>query len=473
MNKFIFVLKAFEKELDRQAAILINGTSSNIEAIKQRISTTYLQLAMSMTDEGYIEQGLSVCRKALCVKPDNVDANYFILNKLERLNRFDEAWTALHTFENEYGSLYGICKKLYLLKAFLEYRRGNLEKAREMQERFIKENPLHSHQAEACGALGKTLDSLGLYDLAMKAFHAYNEKISSTPDGIYWIRQSNDVFSKTEARLRWYRDKNSFDWQSTIITDELASPVLLVGFPRSGTTLLDQILNSHTRLTTIEEKATLSGLLERFHGSEDKIRDLSLLNNPDNLACRQLYWSNVASFLNKPLDKFTVVDKFPLNIRYLDIFARLFPDVKIIVAIRDPRDVVLSNYMQMYGLNPEMATNLNLVSSARFYAKVMELYLLFRKFIPDNIYEIRYEDLVCDFTGEITKLLGFLGLAWDNKLAQYHEHAKKRDIRTLSYGQVIKPIYHNAVGRWKNYARHLEEIKPLLQPFVEKFGYST
>lgn len=471
----ISMLKALEKELDIQAENLPTDDGSYAaEALKPKTSAAYLQLAKSMADLGCAEESVAICRKAVRITPDNLDAHYFILSKLEKLNRVDEAWSALRALEKKGESPCDAGKKLYFLKACLEYRRGHLEIARAMLERFIEENPLHSHWTLACGWLGKTLDRLGQYGSAMEAFDRYNRTVSATPIARITLQKSNEALAKLETSLRWYGNKTSFGWRDEMISDGLAPPVLLVGFPRSGTTLFEQILNSHTALTTLEEKPTLQGIVEMFYGSEGKLRSLGLLGDDKISFCRQTYRSNVAGFLGRPVDAImSVVDKLPLNIMHLDIYSRLFPEMKILVALRDPRDVVLSNYMQMYKLNPEMAINLSLVDCARYYSKVMALYLLFRQFIPDNIHEIRYEDTIRDFKGESTKLLEFLGLEWEDGLERYYENAKTRRINTPSYDQVIKPIYSDAVGRWKNYASHLQELMPILQPFIDAFGYST
>lgn len=471
-TKFIFALKALEKELDRQILALFEGDiTPDTPAIKHKISLAYLLLARRTTDEGYIEDGLALCRKAVQANPDNLAAVHYLLTKMERLNRVEEAWVMLNAFEAQCSSLYDTSKNLYLLKAHLEYRRGNLETSRAMLERFIVENPRQSLLPRAYGLLGKTLDGLNQYDLATKAFHECNKHFSNTPEGINWIQKSKTALANLTTSICFYQGKTGFGWQDTAIPDKLPAPVLLVGFPRSGTTLLEQILNTHTAITTLGEKPTLSGIANRFYGSEEKLLLLSRLSSGDIAACRQLYWSNAEKYSDASVKGLSLVDKLPLNIMHLDIFTRLFPKVKIVVVLRNPNAVVLSNYMQMYRLNPEMATSLNLAGSAQYYAKVMALYLLFRKFIPHNIHEIRYEDVVFDFEDECTKLLEFLELKWDNKLWQYHEQAKQRWITTPSYEQVIKPIYSDAVGRWQHYEAHLEAIKPVLQPFVESFGY--
>jgi tetratricopeptide (TPR) repeat protein len=447
MTKFIAVLTAFENKLDRRVAALSGDeNTAALAAQTSGICAAYLKLGKDMTEAGHIDEGLRAGRKALQLAPDNLEANYFMARKLERLSRVDEAWQTLVAFENRCGPLDGdvgndTLKKLYLLEAHLEHRRGNLEVSCAMLQQFVGNHPQHALLSKAYGWLGKALDGLGEHDAAMQAFHESNQELSRAPESIEWIDKSSESMARLETSLRWYRDKTCFGWSTAAIKDDLAAPVLLVGYPRSGTTLLDQILDSHGALMTLEEQPTLSGLRGRFHGNEENLQSLRLLADDGIIACRQTYWSNAAKFLDKPLGEARLVDKFPLNIRFLDIYARLFPDVKIIVALRDPRDVVLSNYMQMYKLNAEMAANLDLASSARFYASTMELYLLFRKFLPDNIYEIRYEDLVRDFGGESARLLDFLELEWDDNLLKFHEHAKNRWIKTPSYEQVCKPIY--------------------------------
>jgi len=478
MTKLIAVLTAFENKLDRRVAALSGDeNTAALAAEVPGICAAYLKLAKDMTDAGHIDEGLRAGRKALQLAPDDLDANYFIARKLERLNRVDEAWQTLVAFENRCGTLNGsgndTLKKLYLLKAHLEHRCGNLEVSCAMLQQFVVNHPRHALLSKAYGWLGKALDGLGEHDAAMRAFRESNQELSRAPGSIEWIDKSSKILTRLETSSRWYRDKTCFDWSSPAIKDDHASPVLLVGYPRSGTTLLDQILDSHGALTTLEERQTLSGLRGRFYGSEENLQSLRLLDDDGIMACRQIYWSNAAMFLDKPLGEARLVDKFPLYIRFLDIYARLFPDVKIIVALRDPRDVVLSNYMQRFKLNAEMAANLDLARSARFYARTMELYLLFRKFLPDNIHEIRYEDLVCDFGGESARLLDFLELEWDDNLLKFHEHAKKRWINTPSYEQVSKPIYRDAAGRWNKYESHLAEVMPVLQPFVEAFDYAS
>lgn len=436
------------------------------------LSSAYLRLAKDLIKLDAGEESLAAGRNAVCADPDNLDAVFFLLDRLEKLNQIDEAWATLLAVEDRQSTPYASCGKLYFMKACLEYRRGHLKMARGMFEEFINKDHGRPRVTLAYGWLGKTLDRLGFYDEAMEAITHYNTLAAATPEALEMAKEGEKFQAGIEASTRWYRNKTSFEWREASSRKRIPSPVLLVGFPRSGTTLLEQILSAHSMLQAVDERPTLEGIEDRFFGSETQLLQLQKLTSRDAEACRQAYWANVARYVSGvPGGRRLVVDKFPLNIVHLDIYARLFPGVRIVVALRDPRDSVLSNYFQTFSLNPAMVANLELSSSAQQYARVMALYQVFRNFIPGNIYEIRYESLVGDFRNECSRLLDFLGLEWEDGLDRYYETASQRWIRTASYQQVVKPLYSDAIGRWKNYAHYLEAINPLLQPFIESFGY--
>ncbi len=467
-------LREFARRLDEQANGVSEDPSPDGRALRKNMAMAYLRLARDMTLIGFSEEGLAACRKAQLFDPENVDVDFFYLMRLEKLNRIDEAWAGMLAIENRHKAPYAICNKLYFLKGCLEYRRGNLDAARHLLETFIEQAPdATALVAQAYGLLGKILDRLGRYDRAMEAFSRSNTLVATTRVAREMLRKLDDAQSALETSIRWYGDRSALEPQEQY---ELPcpSPVLLVGFPRSGTTLLDQILNSHSMLVTLEEKPTLKGISDRFYGDEEKLLSLRQAGYRELSVCRQTYWTNVGSYLETNLENSVrVVDKLPLNIMHLDLYARLFPNIRIIVALRDPRDCILSNYFQTYRLTPEMAANLSLAGSAGYYSRVMSLYLLFRKMLPDNILEVHYEQVVRNFTGECARMLEFLGLEWEDSLEYYYKNARKRWIKTPSYDQVVQPLYDDSIGRWKNYADHLREVTPVLQPFVDAFGYAA
>jgi sulfotransferase family protein len=142
------------------------------------------------------------------------------------------------------------------------------------------------------------------------------------------------------------------------------------------------------------------------------------------------------------------------------------------VALRHPCDVVLSGFMQAMKPNAAMVLFDSIESTAGFYAQVMGLWLRYREVLALHHLTVRYEDLVGDFAGETRRILAFLGLPWDDALLGYAERAKGRAIATPSYHQVVQPIYRRSVDRWRNYRSAFDQALPILQPFLETFGYA-
>lgn len=154
------------------------------------------------------------------------------------------------------------------------------------------------------------------------------------------------------------------------------------------------------------------------------------------------------------------------------MLARLFPAARFIFALRDPRDVVLSCFMQTFTLNEAMRHFLSLEETADFYTAVMDVGRRTCAEVPERIHQVRYEDLVGDTEAEARKLLGSLGLPWEPAVLDFQATAKRRRINTPSYHQVARPIYRDARGRWRRYAAELEPVMGKLEPYIEAFGYN-
>mgnify|MGYP000844548298 CR=1 FL=1 len=250
--------------------------------------------------------------------------------------------------------------------------------------------------------------------------------------------------------------------------DGRRSPIFLVGFPRSGTTLLHHILDSHPALAVIEEQPLLEAAIAAIPGHPE-----SLATVPAEALdrAREAYWDALRRYL--PDDGRRSVDKLPLNLIHLRTIRILFPDAPIVFALRHPCDVVLSGFMQDFEANAAMAFFYRLADAATLYDRVLSLAERARTGLPLSLREVRYEDLVIDFDGVVEGLLTFLGLPWDPAVRAYAETARRRgQIDTPSYSQVTRPIYTEARYRWRRYRRHLEPHLPLLAPHAARYGYS-
>lgn len=272
----------------------------------------------------------------------------------------------------------------------------------------------------------------------------------------------------------------------------VSGPVFLVGFPRSGTTLLDQILSSHPDVEVVEERSGVDHALRRFamlHGSSFEAQrkggpDYSYLDNPcypaaleklrteDIEAMREAYFKEQGISPDGSTKKI-LIDKLPLNILFAGFIKRIFPESKFILALRHPCDSVLSCYMQDFQINVFMRRYLHLKSAAEFYDEAFTLWDHYTKTFDLDYHAVHYEDVVANFQPTIEGLLKFLDLPWDDAVLKYDETAKKRKyISTPSYHQVTEKLYTRASGRWLRYRKHMEPVLDILAPHALKHGYS-
>lgn len=246
-----------------------------------------------------------------------------------------------------------------------------------------------------------------------------------------------------------------------------ASPVFLVGFPRSGTTLLEQVLSAHSGLVCIEEREHLALAAGEVAADPAKLAQLS---EAEIKAIRAEYWKRVRSEA-KTGDRI-VVDKLPLNIIFLPLIRRVFPSAKILFALRDPRDVVLSCFQQRFGMNAAMVQFLQLETAAAYYDKVMSLGLLCQERLGLSVLEVRYENVVVDLESVARAVTSFLDLPFEEAMLSPAETALRRNINTPSARQVVEPIYTRSVARWKKYERELAPVLPGLSDWAERLGYA-
>jgi hypothetical protein len=176
--------------------------------------------------------------------------------------------------------------------------------------------------------------------------------------------------------------------------------------------------------------------------------------------------------LREPVGARLLVDKNPELTMLLPLVARAFPEMKVLFVLRDPRDVVLSCFMQRLPLNAVSVHYLTLEGTVRKYATVMHAWLMIREMLRNPWIETRYEAMVTDLEGQAGRALEFLGLPWDPAVASFHKRAQRKHVHSPTYEAVTKPAYTSSVGRWRNYAAHLEPYTGMLGPLVERLGYA-
>jgi tetratricopeptide (TPR) repeat protein len=260
--------------------------------------------------------------------------------------------------------------------------------------------------------------------------------------------------------------------------DPLAGKLaLLTSHPRSGTTLLEQVLDSHPIAISADElqviPETVYVPLGRKANSPDPVPQVLDRTSLDDLnRVRQVYWSSMEGALREPLAGRLLIDKNPELTMLLPLVARVFPEMKIVFALRDPRDVVISCFMQQLPLNPVSVHYLTLEGTVKKYAKTMQAWLKIRGMLRNPWIEIRYEDMVADLEGQARNVLDFLDLPWDERVLEYHRRAQSKHVHSPTYEAVTKPVYASSVARWRNYATQLQPYLEILQPYVDVFGYA-
>jgi len=152
-------------------------------------------------------------------------------------------------------------------------------------------------------------------------------------------------------------------------------------------------------------------------------------------------------------------------------FLRLLPEAKVIVALRDPRDVVVSCFFQFLPLNPNSVCFLTLERTAQRYANDMAVWRHLRDLIASPWIELKYEDAVTNLEKEARRALEFLGLPWEDNVLEYRARLKEKVVGSPTYEAVSQPLYTRAIGRWRNYEEFLQPVLPLLEPSVKYFGY--
>ena len=315
---------------------------------------------------------------------------------------------------------------------------------------------LASLRGDALDRLGRTAEAYAAYDLSNRATSRRLEKLGldHEPHSDMAVRLEQEFSAIDE----WPRDQGGAS----------PAPVFLIGFPRSGTTLVENMLASIPGVEALEERPTLSageeflqagGLARLARASTDRLREL-----------REAYWEYVAAAGIDAEGKL-FVDKDPLKGLALPLIARIFPAARIIVMRRDPRDVVWSCFRANFAPSPSAAEFTSLERAAANYDAVMRTQEAFLSALPLARHELHYEALVADFDVETRRLTDFLDTDWTDELRDFARTARRRGVSTMSATQVTKPLYDGS-GQWRRYQEQLRPVLPILQPWVERFGYA-
>lgn len=477
------------------AGRLEDGAAAFAEAVRlaPENSGGLLELGRALRHLGRHDEALPPLARAAELTPGNADIEMERARALSGLGRYDEA---------EGAYLGALAAQPGLAAAFLErgllLERGNRPErlpallaeaaaqgvppadlghlhalALERESRFgealaeARSAPDTDDPVRKASLIGRLADRLDDAPAAFAAYGAMNRLVAAAhPES----REAAAAYRRHVAALTgMLTPAYAAGWPAVAPEQARAAPVFLVGFPRSGTTLLDTLLMGHPAVHVLEEEP----ILQRIGAA---LGDFTLLPGLDRAQVdrlRSLYFAELDAFDAEARGRL-VVDKLPLNILGAPLIHRLFPEAKLIFAERHPCDVVLSCFMQNFDVNDAMANFLDIEDAAGLYDLVLAFWTRCREMLPLDVHVLRYEALVADKEAEMRALLAFLGLDWDEKVLDNQGTAISRGpIATPSYAQVAQPIYRRASGRWQRYRSQLSPVLPILMPWAEKMGYET
>ena len=470
-------------------------------ALSPDLSTAHTNLGAALTKLGQFDEAVACNQKAIELKPDSAEAHCNLGSAFMGLEKFEAAQLSFEyaikvqsDFVLAHSNLAEVFEKtnrtddlrsavadakrycsndlrLALHEAQLLMRDGDFATARSVLENAPEQQVEAQYLSGKAQLLGKVCDRLGDAKAAFAYFENSNRLSLQTPEAKHV--DARRYRKKIEQSLKYATPEWVESWTELTPDEDQAAPVFLVGFPRSGTTLLDTILRSHPEISIAEEAPTILCVKEALiHKGGNYAEAVAGLDAAGLAALRSLYFEQLNKHIDATAKTSVVIDKMPLHLIDADLIHRLFPKARFVFLLRHPCDCVFSCFMQEFQLNDAMANFLDLQDAATLYDKSMQVWEQYQATLPLQVHTVHYEALIDDLQGTIEPILKFLGLNWEDRLKDYAATAlKRKKINTPSYNQVTQPLYSRARGRWVNYTDNLEPVLPTLLPWAKHFGY--
>lgn len=438
---------------DRAAARLKVMKDVAAIAPDDRRVLTELALAHAHADE--FDQALAKLEDVVERFPDFGESHIELGRLYEAFNRIDDLERLLNSLGGNDAP-----PETNFLAAWLAQRQGRFDDAAMLAAAI----PASVHPMRRWHLVGSIEERRGNSAEAFAAFERMNiEALADAPP----LPGPGYRASINAERARWTAEWAARWPDDPAQEDDAKVPIFLVGFPRSGTTLLDTMLMGLETLSVLEERPMLATLQQRLGK-----RDLVSLSADEIRALRKDYFAVAAQWggdANRQL-----VDKHPLNMTRVPLIRRLFPQARIILSERHPYDVVLSCFMANFQLNTAMRSFTSLEETALTYDAVLGAWETATSLLQVKHHAVRYERLVVDAEAEMRPLVEWLGLTWSDALLDHTATAAKRGrVRTASYSQIGEPLYARARYRWKRYADQIAPVIPVLKPWADRLGYET
>ena len=444
-----------------------------LELVERPNATLLASLAWNLKSQGRMEESRTLYQQAFDLDP-RLFTTLFGWAQMEAADRrFDRADELLDAAEAVAPGHPGIA----LQRAALLGRRGDYENALSLLAELEARSGAGLEpglRLDLLNERGRMLDRLGRYPEAFRTF-AEAKQVMRAMTGQTYGADAAQAQARRLARV--FTQGRVAALPRAEVRNDVAQPIFITGFPRSGTTMIEQTLSAHPRISAGDELPIIGEIVETAQSlaglPQPYPEGLSDLSGPDGVRklnlLRDAYLSRAAELgATRPgADRFT--DKMPLNETHLGLISLIFPTAPVIHLIRHPLDVVLSTFANHMTHGFHCADDL--VSIARHYLLTLQVVAHYRRQTPLNYLAVRYEDVIDDQEARVREMLAFVGVDYDPRCLAFHENP--RYARTASHAQVGEKLYDRSRYRWRGYRDQLAPVIPMLEPAIRLLGYEV
>ncbi|MEN8134053.1 MAG: sulfotransferase [Thermodesulfobacteriota bacterium] len=396
------------------------------------------------------EEAASCFQKAVSIKPDYAEAHYNLGVTYKNQGKLEEA---LCCCQKALSIAPDYAKSHFLISSLQKYS-GNEKHIIEMKNLFSQNHINNEQKMYLAFGLGKAYEDSGIYEKAFCYFKEGNK-----------LKRKTYEYSAEETETEFKRIKRTFT-KSFILNNSKSgnpdnTPIFILGMPRSGTSLVEQILASHPNVYGAGELTFIADIISQLSrsGQTDNICETILKDGKDFIARLGHYY--IEKIRTYSAETKFITDKMPLNFLWIGAIILALPNAKIISCLRSPMDNCLSIYKNVFHEGHKYAYSLQ--ELGRYHVCYQDLMLYWHEVFPGKIYDISYEKLVNDQEVETRKLLNHCGLSWDDACLSFHKTSRR--VATASAAQVRRPIYKDSVQLWKRYEKQLQ---PLEDQFIRE-----
>jgi len=417
--------------------------------IKPDFAEAHNNLGNALQESGMTDEAEASFKKALLIKPDFAEALYNLGNLLQQSGRLDEAVASFRKallIRPYYGEAY---RNLSVIEKHTEVD----DTVQKMEDLYGQKDLAHEDRMHLGFALGKIFEEFKQYDKSFRFIAEAN--LLKRRSYEYSIQTDRDLFERIK---KTFSPAFFSSQQGSGCLDE--TPIFIVGMPRSGTTLVEQILSSHPLVFGAGELMDLTNLTDSGCAGAATGQFPECVLHLDAAAFEKMGVAYIESLRRHSKKALYITDKMPHNFLRIGMIKAILPKARVIHCRREPMDTCLSIFKNYLGVKGSHKYAYDLIELGHYYRLYLDLMEHWERVLPGFIYDLRYEEMIIDQQKQTGRLLEFCGLAWNDACLAFHK--TKRRVQTASCAQVRQPIYKDSIQLWKQYETQLEPLRTTL-----------